>query len=100
VPPNKRTPRILGPDGRERPAGQDARINEWFAATFRGVAAERVLDYLKSITINAVAGPEQSDAALRHLEGSIYLVGIIETRINLGVKQIAKAQKAEVRKDG
>lgn len=93
-------PRIIGPDGRERPASQEARINEWFAHTFRGVAAEHVMDYLKSITINAVAGPEQSDSALRHLEGSRFIVGIIDTRIKLGVKQIARMDKEKVEKDG
>lgn len=99
--PSKRTaPRITGCDGRERLISQEARINEWFAHTFRGAASEHVMDYLKSITINAVAGPEQSDSALRHLEGSRFLVGIIDTRIKLGVRQIAKAQKAEVKKDG
>jgi len=58
------------------------------------------MDYLKSITINAVAGPEQSDSALRHLEGSRFLVGLIDTRIKLGVKQIAKVDKERIQKDG
>lgn len=81
-------------------SSQEARINEWFVHTFRGVNADHVMDYLKSITINAVAGPEQSDSALRHLEGSRFLVGLIDTRIKLGVKQIAKAAKEEVQDDG
>ena len=96
----RRAPRVIGPDGRERPASQEARINEWFAHTFRGVAAEHVMDYLKSITINAVAGPEQSDSALRHLEGSRFLVGLIDMRIKLGIKQIAKVDKERIQKDG
>ena len=58
------------------------------------------MDYLKSITVNSVAGPEQSDSHLRHLEGSRFLVGLISTRIELGVKQIAKVEKEKVQKDG
>ena len=94
--PNKRGPKtVIGPDGRERTAEADKRINETFAATFNGVAAERVLDYLRSITINAVAGPDISDQALRHLEGSRHLFGVIQTRIAMGVAQIPRAKESD-----
>ena len=41
-----------------------------------------VLKYLKSVTIEAVSGPNISDAELRHLEGQRYLVALIVKRIN------------------
>jgi len=90
VPPKKRAPTVIGPDGRERPVEIDKRINEAYAETFKSPAGRKVLEHLKSITINAVAGPEQSDAALRHLEGSRFIVGLISTLYQRGVSQIAK----------
>jgi hypothetical protein len=41
-----------------------------------------MLQYLKSITIEAVSGANISDAELRHLEGQRYLVALIVKRIN------------------
>jgi hypothetical protein len=95
LPDKKRVPKVVGPDGRERLVRLERQINEQFAETFRTPAAKKVLDYLKSITINAVAGPEQSDAALRHLEGSRFIVGLISTRVEMGVNQIAKVKEGE-----
>jgi hypothetical protein len=46
-----------------------------------------VLQYLKAITIDSVAGPEISDHALRHLEGQRYIVGLIQRRVNKGKSQ-------------
>jgi len=45
------------------------------------------MNYLKSITINAVSGGEISDAALRHLEGMRFLCGVISARIDAGNQQ-------------
>ncbi len=90
MPSKKRAPTVVGPDGRERSVDADKRINEAFAETFRSPAGKKVLEYLRSITINAVAGPEQSDAALRHLEGSRFVVGLIAARYQQGVNQIVK----------
>ena len=42
--------------------------------------------YLKSITINRIGGPAMDDNALRHLEGQRYIVGLLEMRLQLGIK--------------
>ena len=82
-----KTPKILGPDGISRTPEHDKKINEAFAATFREASAEVVLDYLKSITINRISGPESTDTYLRHLEGQRSIVALISTRIGQGIKQ-------------
>ena len=41
-----------------------------------------VMQYLKSITVDAVAGPNISDAELRHLEGQRYIIALIVKRSN------------------
>ena len=56
-------------------------------ATFKGKGAQEFLRYLRSITIEAVGGPQITDAELRHREGMRYLVGIIEQRIDKGKQQ-------------
>jgi hypothetical protein len=83
----RRAASLLGPDGIERPPEIERRINEAFTEIFNSASGTYALNYLKSITINAVAGPEQSDSALRHLEGGRFVVGLIKTRIDLGVQQ-------------
>lgn len=77
-------PRCLGPDGIARLPGDEARLNELAAATFKSRGGQEFLRYLRSITIEAVAGPQISDTELRHREGMRYLVGIIEQRIHKG----------------
>ncbi len=89
--PSKKPTHVIGPDGRERTILADARINEIFEVVFGTPAGVKAMDYLKSITINSVAGPEQSDSALRHLEGGRFIVGLISARINLGLQQKRKA---------
>jgi hypothetical protein len=42
------------------------------------------LKYLRSITVNAIAGPEITANALFHLEGMRFVVAIIEQRIVRG----------------
>lgn len=76
--------RVLGPDGLPRTRSQEDYLNSLFAAVFRSPAAREVLSYLRAVTIEMVAGPEITDAQLRHREGSRYLVGIIEARIAKG----------------
>jgi hypothetical protein len=39
------------------------------------------LQYLKSITIEAISGPNITSEELRHLEGQRYLVALIAKRI-------------------
>lgn len=71
-------------DGVKRKPAVEARINNAFLATFRGKSAEFVMQYLRSITINAVQGPETPAEALRHREGMRDLVRIIQSRIEAG----------------
>jgi len=80
------TPRVLRADGVSRSQQEDDELNQTIAALFKSRAGKRVLDYLRSITIEFVAGPNISDAELRHREGMRYLVGIIEERMRMGQK--------------
>lgn len=80
------TPRVLRADGVSRSQQEDDELNQTIAALFRSRSGKRVLDYLRSITIEFVAGPNISDTELRHREGMRYLVGIIEERIRMGQK--------------
>jgi len=48
-----------------------------------------MMQYLKSITTDAVSGPNISDAELRHLEGQRYLVALLVKRIQHS-KRISK----------
>ncbi len=56
-------------------------------------AGKRIMDYLRSITLNQVGGPEITNDKLRHLEGQRFLVGLIDARINAG-RNKAKAMEA------
>lgn len=78
------TQRLLGPDGITRRFEDEQKLNELAAATFRSKGGREFLAYLRSITIEAVAGPNITDAELRHREGMRYLVGIIEQRVQKG----------------
>jgi hypothetical protein len=78
----------LGPDGLARTREQEDQLNQLFASVFRTAAAREVLSYLRAVTIEMVAGPEITDAQLRHREGSRYLVGIIEARIAKGKQNV------------
>lgn len=77
-------PKRMGPDGIVRKVEQDREINSLFATFFRGRAAEKVLAYLRGITVNNVAGPVITDGELRHLEGQRFLYQVIEARIKMG----------------
>lgn len=68
-------------DGIARSDAREAAIDSNVEAVFTSGAGAEALRYLRSITIERVAGPEVTDAALRHLEGSRYLVAVIEARI-------------------
>lgn len=73
-----------------RTAVLENRINAAFAAAFQpgDAAAQLVLDYLVSITLQDVLGPGSPDAALRHREGQRDLVRIIRTRVEDGRKNL------------
>lgn len=75
-------PKYLGVDGYQRPREQDEKLSQDTLALFNTPVGQSVLKYLKSITVDAVAGPNITDAELRHLEGQRYLVALIVKRIN------------------
>ena len=77
---------VVGPDGVSRSEAQDRKLNQLGAAVFASAAGQEFLDYLRSITLHAVAGPEVTDIALRHREGMRYLYAIIEARRDAGAK--------------
>ena len=81
----KRKPTIVGPDGISRSREKENELNADMANLFAGPLGTKMLDYLKSITSHSVAGPEQSDSALRHLEGGRYIVGLISARLEMGI---------------
>ena len=54
---------------------------------FGSDAGKVFLNYLRSITIETVAGPEVTSEQLRHIEGQRYIVGLIQRRTNKGKSQ-------------
>ena len=81
----KEKPKIAASvDGYVRTPEDELVLNKHFANVFKGDEAKEVLDYLKSITTEAVAGPNIDGNRLFHLEGMRFLVGIINTRIKKG----------------
>lgn len=76
--------RAVGPDGITRTPQAEQKINEVLFHTFRGEAADAALDYLRSISVQMVNGPDATDAALRHREGMRDMMRIIQTRISYG----------------
>jgi len=71
-------------DGYVRSEQEERNLNKSFAGLFKGDAGDLVLDYIKSITTEAVAGPNIDSNQLFHLEGMRFLAGIIQTRIKKG----------------
>jgi hypothetical protein len=72
----------LGIDGFPRKPEDDLNISQNIAKLFSTEAGQNILTYLRSITIDAVSGPNITDNELRHLEGQRYIVGLIVRRIN------------------
>lgn len=69
-------------DGIERTDEAERRINGAIGAALNSPAGSHILDYLRSITINAVSGPGVSSDALRHKEGQRYIVSVLINRFN------------------
>lgn len=63
-------------DGLQVAAGDDGLAGS-YARVFADGDGRRVLDHLRSLTVNRVLGPAAPDAALRHLEGQRALVASI-----------------------
>jgi len=82
-------PQHLGVDGYPRPKQQDEQISKVIESVFRTPNGMEMMQYLKSITTDAVSGPNISDAELRHLEGQRYLVALLVKRIQHS-KRISK----------
>ena len=77
----------MGPDGIKRSQSAHKMILEVFDETFKPECGHKVIDYLRSITTNVAAGPEVSDAHLRHLEGQRYIVGLINKWHETAIKE-------------
>lgn len=67
-------------DGWKRPPDLEERINDACRTALNGPAGDLVMDYIKSITLNAVMPASASDAELRDMEGMRRLCGILDTR--------------------
>jgi len=74
-------------DGYTRSPKTEELLNKLFGSVFKGDDGKQVLTYLKSITTEAVAGPNMSTNELFHLEGRRFLVAIIQSRINANLKE-------------
>lgn len=75
---------VVGADGTIRTPKQEDDLNKIFAGVFSGDAGREVIRYLRSITIESVAGPAIDTNQLMHKEGQRFIVGIIEQRIARG----------------
>ena len=80
-----RTPRKPTADGFGRSQAEEDRLNAIFEAIFSSGGGKEALDYLRSITVNAVLTPAQCEPnALMHLEGQRYVIHLIDKRIEQG----------------
>jgi hypothetical protein len=73
-------------DGFERTEAEERDLNALYARFLRGSTGRDALKYLRSISIDFIAGPEVSSEHLRHLEGSRYIVAVMEKRAERGRK--------------
>lgn len=85
---------LIGLDNMQRRPQDEENLNTLFYKLFTTTGGSEVLKYLKSLSIEAVAGPEVSDQQLRHLEGQRYLVGLIQRRVNKGLSQNIVQEKS------
>ena len=72
----------LSIDGFQRSKKAEIELNADIAALFKTELGKKVLNYLKSITVDAVAGRDITNDQLRHLEGMRYLYFILKKRID------------------
>ena len=79
--------KLIGLDNIERSAEEEQILNEAFTIAFNTPTGVKVLEYLRSISIETVAGPQIGKDHLMHLEGQRYIVGLIQRRINKGKSQ-------------
>ena len=55
-------------------------LNELIHHVFTDPAGEKVLNWMKSISINHVLGPDATNEKLRHHEGMRFMVAVLEGR--------------------
>ena len=89
---DKQNPLQPSIDGFTRNKETESKLNESFVTLFRSDVGKYVLQYLRSITIEPVAGFNITNEELRGREGMRFLVGIIEQRIKEG--ENARARKS------
>jgi len=81
-------------DGFSRPNTEEERLNSIFLEVFSEGGGKAVLEYLKSVTVNAVLTPAQCEPnSLMHLEGQRYLVHLIDSRIEKGIKERSNGRR-------
>jgi hypothetical protein len=83
----KKPDMLIGLDGMKRKPADEENLNTLFYKMFNTTGGSEIIKHLKSLTLEAVAGPEITDGQLRHLEGQRYIVGLIQRRINKGISQ-------------
>ena len=71
----------LGIDGVQRSKANDTIISQNVAVVFSAPTGQAVLQYLLSITLQLVHGPDVSTESLRHLKGQRFIVALIDQRI-------------------
>tara|TARA_A100000172_G_scaffold49791_1_gene31204 strand:- start:1822 stop:2130 length:309 start_codon:yes stop_codon:yes gene_type:complete len=82
-------------DGFNRGNDEESRLNSIFAAIFSDGGGREALDYLRSVTVNAVLAPSQCEPnALLHLEGQRYLVHLIDKRVEQGQREKANGRRS------
>jgi hypothetical protein len=74
---------LAGADGYFRTDNQEGILNEAVALCLAGPAGEKLMNYLKSITLNAVCGPNVNTNQLLHLEGQRFIVHVLLKRQEL-----------------
>jgi len=79
-------PAVTGLDGFPRNKNLEEEVSLNFAHLFSQPTGQAILQYLRSITIEAVHGSAVTNDVLRHAEGQRYIVGLIERRIQHGHK--------------
>jgi hypothetical protein len=71
-------------DGIRRPPAVERQINEAFAIAFRGEVGRKVLNYLRSISVNRAHEPGTDPNVIVQLEGARWMMGVIEQRLKNG----------------
>lgn len=84
--PKKTLPYCI--DGIVRDIEEEHRINQIFRRVFHTDEGREAMEYLRSITINRVHGPEYDPKHLPHVEGQRFLVHIMATRADHGTQSI------------